>query len=46
LWLADSRAQVGSIVVVAPSDYFAEVEIAGLQSQGGRTCLGRLSAAP
>jgi hypothetical protein len=41
LWLADSRAQVGSIVVVAPSDYFAEVEIAGLQSQGGRTCLGR-----
>ena len=40
LWLAD-RAQVGSIVVVAPSDYFAEVEIAGLESRGGRTCLGR-----
>jgi hypothetical protein len=41
LWLADSRAQVGSIVVVAPSDYYAEVEIAGLESRGGRTCLAR-----
>ncbi len=41
LWLANSRAQVGSIVVVAPSDYFAEAEIAGLESQGGRTCLVR-----
>lgn len=24
LWLVNSRAQIGSIVVVAPSDYFAE----------------------
>jgi hypothetical protein len=40
LWLA-RRAQVGSIVVVAPSDYYAEVEIAGLESRGGRTCLAR-----
>ncbi len=41
LWLVNSRAQVGSIVVVAPSDYFAEAEIAGLESPGGRTCLAR-----
>lgn len=40
-WLADSRAQVGSLVVVAPSDHFAEAEIAGLQSHDGRTCLAR-----
>jgi hypothetical protein len=46
LWLANSRAQVGSIVVVAPSDYFAEAEVAGLESQGGRTCLARALAAP
>jgi hypothetical protein len=39
LWLVNSRAQVGSIVVVAPSDYFAEAEIAGLESPGGRKCL-------
>jgi hypothetical protein len=40
-WLTNSRARVGSIVVVAPSDYFAEAELAGLQSHGGRTCLAR-----
>jgi hypothetical protein len=47
-WLTDRRALadsvvagVGSLVVVAPSNYYAEVEIAGLQSRGGRTCLGR-----
>lgn len=40
-WLITSRAQVGSVVVVAPSEYFAEAEIAGLESQGGRTCLAR-----
>lgn len=40
-WLVNSRAQVGSIVVVAPSDYFAEAEIAGLELPGGRTCLVR-----
>jgi hypothetical protein len=28
-------------VVVAPSDHFAEAEIAGLESQGGRRCLAR-----
>jgi hypothetical protein len=40
--LADSVvAGVGSLVVVAPSNYYAEVEIAGLQSRGGRTCLAR-----
>ena len=41
LWLVNSRAQVGSVVVVAPSDYFAEAEIAGLESPGGRKCLAR-----
>jgi hypothetical protein len=41
LWLVSSRAQVGSIVVVAPSDHFAEAEIAGLESPGGHTCLAR-----
>jgi len=41
LWLVNRGAQVGSIVVVAPSDYFAEAEIAGLESPGGRTCLAR-----
>lgn len=41
LWLASSRARVGSIVVVAPSDKLAEAEIAGLESHGGRTCLAR-----
>jgi hypothetical protein len=41
--LADSVvAGVGSLVVVAPSNYYAEVEIAGLQSRGGRTCLARV----
>jgi hypothetical protein len=40
-WLVNSRAQVGSIVVVAPSDHLAEAEIAGLESPGGRTCLAR-----
>jgi hypothetical protein len=47
-WLANRRALadsvvagVGSLVVVAPSNYYAEVEIAGLQSRGGRTCLAR-----
>jgi len=47
-WLSNRRALagsiialVGSLVVVAPSDYYAEVEIAGLQSKGGRTCLAR-----
>jgi hypothetical protein len=40
-WLSNSRALVGSVVVVAPSDYFSEAEIAGLQSQGGRRCLAR-----
>jgi hypothetical protein len=40
--LADSVvAGVGSLVVVAPSNYYAEVEIAGLESRGGRTCLAR-----
>jgi hypothetical protein len=40
--LADSVvAGVGSLVVVAPSNYYAKVEIAGLQSRGGRTCLAR-----
>jgi len=40
--LADSVvAGVGSLVVVAPSNYYAEAEIAGLQSRGGSTCLGR-----
>jgi hypothetical protein len=40
--LADSVvAGVGSLVVVAPSNYYAEVEIAGLQSRGGHTCLAR-----
>ena len=28
-------------MVVAPSQYFAEAEIAGLESPGGRSCLGR-----
>jgi hypothetical protein len=41
LWLVNSRARVGSIVAVAPSDYIAEAEIAGLDSPGGRTCLAR-----
>ncbi len=41
LWLVNSREQVGSIVVVAPNDHFAEAEIAGLESQGGRACLAR-----
>lgn len=41
MWLVSSRAQVGSIVVVAPSDYFAQAEIAGLESRRGRTCLAR-----
>lgn len=40
-WLVNSHAQVGSVVVVAPSDYFAEAEIAGLGSPGGRKCLAR-----
>jgi len=47
-WLANRRALadsvvagVGSLVVVAPSNYYAEVEIAGLESRGGRTCLAR-----
>lgn len=40
-WLVNSGAQVGSIVVVAPSEYFAEAEIAGLESPGGRSCLAR-----
>ena len=47
-WLSNRRALadsvvagVGSLVVVAPSNYYAEVEIAGLESRGGRTCLAR-----
>ncbi|MFI4992091.1 MAG: hypothetical protein ACHQCH_00550 [Solirubrobacterales bacterium] len=47
-WLSNRRALagsvvagVGSLVVVAPSNYYAEAEIAGLQSSGGRTCLAR-----
>ncbi len=40
-WLVNDRADVGSIVVVAPSDYYAEAEIAGLESRGGFTCLAR-----
>jgi hypothetical protein len=47
-WLSNRRALagsvvagVGSVVVVAPTNYYAEVEIAGLESRGGRTCLGR-----
>jgi hypothetical protein len=40
-WMVTSRAKVGSVVVVAPSEYFAEAEIAGLESPGGRTCLAR-----
>jgi hypothetical protein len=41
LWLADSHARVGSLVVVAPSPHFAEAEITGLESRGGRRCLSR-----
>jgi hypothetical protein len=47
-WLSNRRALadsvvagVGSLVVVAPSNYYAEAEIAGLQLRGGRTCLAR-----
>lgn len=40
-WLASNHTQVGSVVVVAPSDHHAEAEIAGLESHGGRTCLAR-----
>jgi len=47
-WLSNRRALadsvvagVGSLVVVTPSNYYAEAEIAGLESRGGRTCLVR-----
>jgi len=45
--LADSVvAGVGSLVVVAPSNYYAEAEIAGLQSRAVARASGALSAAP
>jgi hypothetical protein len=40
-WLSIRRALAGSLVVVAPSNYYAEAEVAGLESRGGRTCLAR-----
>jgi hypothetical protein len=40
-WLVNSRGTFGSVVVVAPSDYLAERELGGLESQGGLTCLAR-----